>query len=167
MEKIDCKSMVDEASGAHETREMLAHEFGIKAAFARVDQLAALTGMSSSAIRSQARSGLFPIPHRKVGKAILFKVEAVLAWYCQSELVPPPQPAARVESTPSHTAPSQVSSRNPQRIPLPLPGVSLQDAARVKQQVLERIAARRAGNVSGARSSEGSQPLFIASSDLN
>ena len=38
MEKLEFESTVDDASGANDTRNMLAREFGIKAAFARVDQ---------------------------------------------------------------------------------------------------------------------------------
>lgn len=71
-------------------RAMLRDEFGIAGAFARADQLAGLLGLSESAIRGQAQRGTFPIPHRRVGKSILFKVESVAAWYCLDDSTPLP-----------------------------------------------------------------------------
>ena len=143
MEKLEFESTVDDASGANDTRNMLAREFGIKAAFARVDQLAALTGMSSSAIRSQARSGLFPIPHRRVGKAILFKVNDVVAWYSESG-----RSAARLEATtlPAALPAPAVRAARPSackaKPELAPAAISREEAARIKKEVLRRMALR-------------------------
>ena len=137
--------VVNGADNTRQTREMLARDFGIKAAFARVDQLAALTGMSSSAIRTQARSGLFPIPHRRVGKAMLFKVEAVLDWYCRAEQPPTPPPSTNAAMRPLPRAPAAPLTRKDTALrPQERRSVTVEEAARVKQQALERIAARRA-----------------------
>lgn len=132
------------AETAGRARELLAREFGIKSAFARPDQLAELTGLSCSAVRTQARAGAFPIPHRRVGKSMLFKVEDVVAWYC----APGDKPAAARTADPQADRVAiergELVATRTHLTRVRTPSISPNEAQRLKREVLQRMADRRA-----------------------
>lgn len=100
-----------------QARATLSRDFGIGGAFARAEQLAGLMGISSSSIRSQVARGAFCIPHRRVGKAILFRVEAVAAWYFQDD-EPELRPIAGASAAPEPATAQPPRSASPVDPPL-------------------------------------------------
>lgn len=81
-------------STAEQFRARLTTDFGVAGAFARAEQVAHILGISASCVRTQARLGKFPIPHRRIGKAMLFPVEAVVEWYGREDAQRAPIAAA-------------------------------------------------------------------------
>lgn len=63
-------------------RAALAVRFSIDSEFLRVADLARMLSVSGNCVRAQIRQGRFPMPHRKIGSAILVKFDDFLDWHC-------------------------------------------------------------------------------------
>ena len=59
----------------------VAARLGVRGDFVRVPQLAKALGISSTSIHAQMRRGIFPMPHRKVGKVIVVKLSDYARWF--------------------------------------------------------------------------------------
>lgn len=135
-------------------RAILARSCGASSAFVRISAVAKALGISSTSIHSQIRQGRFPIPHRRVGHAVLVKFEDLVAWYCESE-PPPTSDALPVRSAPkawSATQRTAPSSQDAEAIEnLTLFETSAERSDRIKKSVLaamerqKRIDAASAG----------------------
>ena len=98
-------------------RASFAARLGIRGDFIRVPQLAMALGLSSNFIHAQMRSGVFPIPHRRLGNTLMVKLDDYIAWFkadsqpwkaaheLTQEAAPPPcQPALERPETPREVA---------------------------------------------------------------
>lgn len=61
----------------------LIQRFGIEGEMIRASQLSAIVGIVPKTLLGLARRSEFPIPHRKVGRSILFALDDVVAWICR------------------------------------------------------------------------------------
>lgn len=68
------------APGSILDRESVAARLGIKGDFVRVPQLARALGICSNSIHAQIRSGVFPLPHRRIGRVIVVSLDDYVEW---------------------------------------------------------------------------------------
>ncbi len=90
-------------------RARLASQFGIKAAFLRVNDLAAMLSISGNAVRCQIRDGRFPMPHRRIDNVVVVRFDDFVDWYCAA---PPPSGAAE-SGEPGDAAPEPEIDASP------------------------------------------------------
>lgn len=119
-------------------RAILRRSCGVSAAFVRVSAVAKALGISSTSIHSQIRQGRFPIPHRRVGHAVLVKFEDLVAWYCANEQAPSdPAPGSIAARTSSATEAAALVRPDEEAIEdLPLFETSAERSDRIKKSVL-------------------------------
>lgn len=134
---------------------------GASSAFLRVNAVAKALGLSSTSIHSQIRQGRFPIPHRRVGHAVLVKFEDLVAWYCANERPPSPDAGAAARgprANPPATAPAARERSDGEAIEgLPLFETSAERSNRIKKRVLAAMERQKRLDAasSGARADAG------------
>lgn len=72
-------------------RAEIAARAGARGDFLRIPQLAAMLCVSAASIHAHMKRGTFPIPHRKVGKASVVKVDDYVRWF-HADPPEPPEP---------------------------------------------------------------------------
>lgn len=113
-----------------ESRARLASQFGIKAAFLRVNDLAAMLSISGNAVRCQIRDGRFPMPHRRIDNVVVVRFDDFVDWYCAA----PAPPSVAEFCEPSDGAAEPMSAAAP-----PPPESTLEEAPAAPQRRKRRI----------------------------
>ena len=128
--------------------QLLSEDLSPKALFLRADQVSKMLGIAASTIRNQAAQGTFPIPHRRIGKAILFKATAVADWCSADEQAALAESAhaASVSPLPQRPEPVRAKPFGPvEAAAHKITETDRQRCARVKAEVLAIMDARRRG----------------------
>lgn len=81
-EKFEAERPLSYAEARADARSRAAARLGITSPFLRVGEIAKILSLSANAARDQMREGRFPIPHRRLGKVLIVKLDDFLDWYC-------------------------------------------------------------------------------------
>ena len=94
-------------------REAIAARLGAEGDFLRVPQLAKALGISAKSLHAQMRAGSFPMPHRRVGRVIVVKLDHYVDWFLSES---PPACDLSVQSNDGELGPAKALS-NPEERP--------------------------------------------------
>lgn len=125
----------------------LTKQFSLSSAFVRVPKLSKMLSITATSIHSQMRSGIFPMPHRRVGNVIVVRIEDFVEWYCFGESVAAGRREARHEHEPD---PATFVEEPPENEPtrddelIVWAETPKERASRIKSELLASMKRRRA-----------------------
>lgn len=118
-------------------RIALSRRFEIRGEFIRASQMARILGACSKSVLKQSRADRFPIPHRLLGRSLVFKLDDFVEWYCGEPTNRRPSDCASIAQVdltpmPSRVDESRVTESQEQR------------ARRFTRQAMDAVASAKA-----------------------